>query len=132
MTHNFVLIGKSVRHPMLLLTEFLNTNIILCDLTTLLSVRRPPPPPPPLSALQVEEEKKLLLDPYFINRDAILISYLTELSEVQKTLVKDLESVTWTYAVRHAVLPAMQWVVFSQERVVYSLDEIVTRNTAVS
>ena len=82
---------------------------------------------------QVEEEKKLLLDPTFINRDAILISYFVQLMDIQKTLITDLDFISSRMTmVYHSELPVMQLVIFTQERVIYMLQEIVTRNAAVS
>ncbi|KAK3767229.1 hypothetical protein RRG08_018098 [Elysia crispata] len=84
----------------------------------------------PLS-FKVEEEKKLLLDPTFINRDAILISYFVQLMDIQKTLITDLDFISSRMTmVYHSELPVMQWVIFTQERVIYMLQEIVTRNAA--
>ncbi|GFO19035.1 vitellogenin, partial [Plakobranchus ocellatus] len=82
-----------------------------------------------LLSSKVEEERKLILDPHFINRDAILISYFQDLLEVQQTLLEDLASMTQLSRISHAELPVMQWVVLSQERLVYMLDEIVERDT---
>ncbi|RUS76884.1 hypothetical protein EGW08_015353 [Elysia chlorotica] len=83
----------------------------------------------PLSS-QVEEERKLLIDPIFINRDAILTSYFVKLRDVQRTLMANLDAIDRTSSIVHTELPVMQWVVFAQERVVYMLQEIVTRNAA--